>query len=295
MTINHTQFVIPAEAGISFMPNQGLQEDPSRTRSGICRDDRGLGLVGCRNNKKRETGLYWLRATVIFIILAAALVFPRVVFADGQYRVLVDEGGVFFQTDSEGEWYIPEEDQQFFRPGQSGRYRFGRDLNGRYLETEHGKFHLGEGTHSEDIEAFNRAQREAQNPAAETEVTIVGQHVIVPVQIQYKGRSLKLNLLLDTGASIITLHENAVQRMHLPKDKTAHFTTAGGHVIPANMVELDEVRFGPFRQKDVLAGVIEYQQSAAVAFDGLLGMNALMGIDYTINYEKGSILWAKNS
>jgi predicted aspartyl protease len=236
-----------------------------------------------------------MRDTATFIILVVALIFPGLLWADGRYRIQVDEGGVFFQTDSEGGWYIPEEDQQFFTPGEQGRYRFGRDASGRYLETEHGRFYLGEKSTSEDIEAFNRSQREAQNPAPETKVIIAGQHVIVPVEIQYKGRSLELNLLLDTGASIITLHEEAVKRLRLPKNKSAHFTTAGGHVITADMVELDEVRFGPYRQEKVLAGVIEYRQSTALAFDGLLGMNVLKGIEYKIKYEKSSILWAKDS
>lgn len=229
------------------------------------------------------------------VMLVVTLACPGALCADGRYRVLADEGGVYLQTDDGGEWYIPEEDRYYFTLGQSGHYRIGSDGSGRYLETEHGKFYVGGGTSNEDIEAFNRSQREAQTTATETEVIIVGQHVIVPVQVKYKGRSLELNLLLDTGASIITLHEEAVKRLRLPKDKTAHFTTAGGHMIAADMVELDEVRFGPYRQKDVLAGVIEYQQSTAVVFDGLLGMNALKGIDYKINYEKGSILWAKNS
>jgi clan AA aspartic protease (TIGR02281 family) len=236
-----------------------------------------------------------LKTTAIFMMLTAALIFPEMIRADGQYRIQVDEGGVFFQTDSEGGWYIPEEDQQFFTPGQKGHYRFGRDAYGRYLETEHGKFYLGERSPGGDIEAFNRSQKEIRETTDETEVTILGQHVIVPVTIKYKGRSLEVNLLLDTGASIITLHEGAVKRLRLPKDKTAHFTTAGGQVIAADMVELDEVRFGPYRQKDVMAGVIEYQQGKAMAFDGLLGMNALKGIGYKINYEKGSILWTQNS
>lgn len=232
-----------------------------------------------------------MRDTATFLMLMVALVFPAVLWADGRYRIQVDEGGVFFQTDGEGGWYIPEEDQQFFRPGQQGRYRLGRDASGSYLETEHGKFYLGERTSDEDAHASNSSPREAQTPITETEVIIVGHHVIVPVEIQYKGRSLGLNLLLDTGASIITLHAEAVKKLRLPKDRTAHFTTAGGHLITADMVKLEEVRFGPYRQNDVLAGVIEYKRSAAVAFDGLLGMNALKGIDYRVDYERAAIRW----
>jgi predicted aspartyl protease len=236
-----------------------------------------------------------LNCIAAVFMLMVTFACPTALHADGRYRILVDEGGAYLQTENDGEWYIPEEDQHYFPPGQSGHYRFGRDTDGLYLETEHGKFYVGEGTPREDIEAFNRNQREAQITATETEVIIIGHHVIVPVQIKYKGRSLELNLLLDTGASIITLHEDAVNRLRLPKDKTAHFTTAGGHVITADIVKLEEVRFGPYRQEDVLAGVIEYKQSTAIAYDGLLGMNALKGITYKIDYAKGLISWAKDS
>jgi hypothetical protein len=45
MAIAHAKIVIPAEAGISSMPGQGLQEDP-----GLRRDDRIVGLLGCHSN-----------------------------------------------------------------------------------------------------------------------------------------------------------------------------------------------------------------------------------------------------
>jgi hypothetical protein len=57
------------------------------------------------------------------------------------------------------------------------------------------------------------------------------------------------------------------------------------------MVELEEVRFGPYRQNDVLCGVIDYQKAGTLHFDGLLGMNALMGLDYRIYYSKQTIRW----
>jgi len=45
MAIKHAKIVIPAEAGISSLPGQGLQEDP-----GFRRDDDIVGLFGCRSN-----------------------------------------------------------------------------------------------------------------------------------------------------------------------------------------------------------------------------------------------------
>ena len=44
-----------------------------------------------------------------------------------------------------------------------------------------------------------------------TRVKIINNHVIVPVTLSYNNREVKTNLLLDTGASNITLHKEKTQ------------------------------------------------------------------------------------
>jgi hypothetical protein len=46
MAMKHAKMVNPAEAGISSIAGQGLQVDP-----GLRRDERTVGLFGCRSNK----------------------------------------------------------------------------------------------------------------------------------------------------------------------------------------------------------------------------------------------------
>jgi len=219
---------------------------------------------------------------------------PASLYADGRYRILQDEKGIYFQAGTGESWYIPEEDLVYFEPGQSGTYRAGSDQSGRFIETDQGKFYLGPNDHQtfeKAIEDFNRSQRQAQVSSSETEVIVMGQHVIVPVQITYRGRTLELNLLLDTGASMVTLYKNAVNRMRFAKEKTGHFATADGHMIAAEIVKIEELEFGPCRKKNILAGVIDYAPNGAAMFDGLLGMNALRGLDYSINYQNSTIQW----
>lgn len=92
----------------------------------------------------------------VFVGLTA---FPATLCADGLYRILQDENGVYFQAETGESWYAPEEDLVYFKPGQSGSYRAGNDPNGRFIQTDQGKFYLGpndDGVIERDIEDFNR-------------------------------------------------------------------------------------------------------------------------------------------
>jgi len=76
MAIKHAKIVIPAEAGISSLPGQGLQEDP-----GFRRDGDIVGLFGCRSNNIAVAacaGQYPLAKTLTATRVRFSLIHPRI-------------------------------------------------------------------------------------------------------------------------------------------------------------------------------------------------------------------------
>lgn len=123
-----------------------------------------------------------------------------------------------------------------------------------------------------------------------TQVTISGNHVLVPVTLGYGGNEVQANLVLDTGADLITLHRQIAEQLSLPLTTRAEVRVTGGKTVRARLVQLDYVRVGPYEAKEIHALIILHQGSAA-DHDGLLGMNFLRGLEYSIDFENQVIRW----
>jgi predicted aspartyl protease len=112
----------------------------------------------------------------------------------------------------------------------------------------------------------------------------------VPVTIGYKRREIEVLLLLDTGASVITLHKDVADRLALPSGHRTSLIAAGGRKIDAGLVQLGSVKFGPYHRSNLVAAVIK-NRGTSVDYHGLLGMNALRGVDFRIDHAGQLIHW----
>lgn len=125
--------------------------------------------------------------------------------------------------------------------------------------------------------------------ASRTQVMINGNSVMVPVRVQLGGRTVALNLILDTGASATVLHRQSLDRLRIDARLAGYARVASGEVIETYAARLDRMEIGPYSLNGIRAGIIDFQGRSA--HDGLLGMDFLRQVDYRIDFDNEQVIW----
>lgn len=125
-----------------------------------------------------------------------------------------------------------------------------------------------------------------------TRVTVVGNHVFVPVTLGHGDRTVQATLILDTGASITLINREVAERLNidLARAQRSRVQVVGGGMVDVWVVRLDRLTAGPHTKSRIDVAVVD--PSGGVPFDGLLGMNFLRSYNYRIDFANQMINWA---
>jgi hypothetical protein len=130
-------------------------------------------------------------------------------------------------------------------------------------------------------------------PLPETRVIIKNNKVYVPVTLGYENNEIETTLIFDTGAGSIILHANVAQQLGIEQGQASQGEGVGGIKIATRTTRLSFVQVGPFKKDNLRADIIAYEGAADTDYNGLLGMNFIRGLKYTIDFNEQVIRWQR--
>ena len=218
------------------------------------------------------------------------------------YKYVDDEGRTFYVDDISR---IPEKYRDQIQVYREKYDHLSDEERSRALQRENEQLQVKEQEHQRQIEErllqtqqIEEEERRKKAESArqkllektETKVILEGNRILVPVTFNNNGLELEVNLLLDTGASQIVLNRSVADQLNIITLKKGLAQVAGGASIHTEVGKVNYVRVGPFKMEDASVLIISHE-GAPVNYSGLLGMNFLKNVAYSIDYQNQVIRW----
>ncbi len=155
----------------------------------------------------------------------------------------------------------------------------------RINETARLKVSLGPGTDFIQQMPLIRRQREMISSVA---ITCVMDGGVPTVEVELNG-TVKERMIIDSGASLVTLTWDVAQRLGLepgPEDAVIKLTDASGRIVKARVTKLKSVRVGQFTVENVICAI---QPRGMKNRTCLLGGSFLHNFVYRMDLESGKL------
>jgi predicted aspartyl protease len=247
-----------------------------------------------KNKMPKKTRSVCIQSVFILIILSVAL------NLQAEFYKYVDKQGRTFFVDDLSQ--VPQEYHQQVEVYREKYDHLPEDQQKTRLETEQKQQQALELERQRQLErdlqdAAEQQAAEKQRQAElvqrrdrETPVIIKDNRVFVPTMIVNNGVEVETLLLLDTGASQTVIHREIASQLNIIALKKGLSQVAGGQQIYTEMGKVDVIKIGPHKLQGASILIINHE-GAAVAHNGLLGMNILRNFNYNIDFENRKIVW----
>lgn len=234
-------------------------------------------------------------------LFSLSLCFPLSSYAEF-YKYVDDQGQIFYVDDLGNvpevyqdqiqvylEKYDTLSEQDKSQALQREREQISRQEQEKLIRINE---HLQEVQAAEEEEKRRNAERARQKmmETMQTRVIVDGNRIMVPVTLVNNGVELDVNLVLDTGASQIVLHRDVADQMNIIALSKGLAQVAGGQNIYVETGQVNYFKVGPFSMEKAAVLIIAHE-GPATSYSGLLGMNFLKNVQYTIDYQNQLIHW----
>jgi len=217
------------------------------------------------------------------------------------YKYVDDEGNIFYVDDL---FSVPEKYRNRVNVYREKYDNLSVKEKSETLKKEAEQLQQQEELHRQEVERLQQAQEieeeEKRKKAevaqqkllenTETKVILEGNRILVPVTVSNNGVAIVVNLLLDTGASQIVLNREVADQLGIITIKKGLAQVAGGSSIITQLGKVNYVEVGPYKMEEASVLILPHE-GAPVNYSGLLGMNFLKEVSYSIDYKNQVIRW----